>query len=443
MILRVDASSWAAFVSQLTEEQQLETAGVILAQRLGDSNVLVARSLAVVPKDAYEVRRADQLRLHPIAINRMIRPARDRGWSVFTVHTHPGAVHPWFSDADDRGDARLMPSFHSQIPAAHGSMVVAAESGHVLARVWETPRAPAPLPVHVVGEQVAVPRLDPGAVADERFARQELALGAEGQARLAGLHVGVVGLGGTGSVAFALLTHLGVGQITAIDGDLVEASNLPRILSAVRADVGQTMKVDVASRYAARAGFGTRVNQRRGMLGREASLETLAGCDVVLSCVDKHTPRALLNRFSYDALVPVIDMGSSFRVDGSGIVVQGSGRVVTIGPGRPCLACWGHIDPERLRAEATSEEELARLGAEGYVDGADVPQPSVIAFNGQVASAAVTEMLRIATGFSASHPAPRRLAFDFLTGVVRRNTLAAPPTCRICGGVEKIDESYR
>lgn len=41
------------------------------------------------------------------------------------------------------------------------------------------------------------------------FSRQGLALGEDGQRALRGLHVGIVGLGGTGSIAFTQLAHLG------------------------------------------------------------------------------------------------------------------------------------------------------------------------------------------------------------------------------------------
>jgi hypothetical protein len=63
----------------------------------------------------------------------------------------------------------------------------------------------------------------------------------------------------------------------------------------------------------------------------------------------------------------------------------------------------------------------------------DIPQPSVIAFNTSVAGAAVVEFLRLVTAFAGADDAPLRLSFDFTTGAVRRNRLAASPACRICG----------
>ena len=51
-------------------------------------------------------------------------------------------------------------------------------------------------------------------------------------------------------------------------------------------------------------------------------------------------------------------------------------------------------------------------------------------FNVQVAGAAVAQLLRIVAGF-ASADAPDRLAFDFIAGSVRRNSLATG-YCTIC-----------
>ena len=57
---------------------------------------------------------------------------------------------------------------------------------------------------------------------------------------LRALHVAVTGLGGTGSVTFAQLVHLGIGQITVIDGDRVETANISRIFGATAGDAGVT-----------------------------------------------------------------------------------------------------------------------------------------------------------------------------------------------------------
>ncbi len=70
--------------------------------------------------------------------------------------------------------------------------------------------------------------------------------------------------------------------------------------------------------------------------------------------------------------------------------------------------------------------------AEGYIEGAEVPQPSVVAFNTAIAGAAVVELMRLVTAFAGADDPPMRLSFDFETGTVRRNRLSQDRGCRIC-----------
>lgn len=432
MILRILTSEWAPFAAALCARGDVETAGVILAERL-EGGAFVAKHLLLVPDDGYAIRRVDQLRIEPVAFNRLVRVARDQGLSVFTIHTHPGTERPWFSFADDRGDARLIPSLFTQTPGPHGSLVLAGATRVPAGRAWTGPGDPQPIGIRLVGSALDV---FPNVAAPEReegwFDRQRLALGDHGQALLRDLHVAIIGLGGTGSVVLTQLAHLGVGRLTLIDGDRVEASNVSRILGATRQDAGVSWKVDVAARYVEQLDLDTVVRVLRGHLGADVAMSELEGCDVIFSCVDRHTPRALLNRLSYRCAVPVLDVGSAFRVDADGRIVAGAGRAVVVGPGRPCLACWGHLNPDRLREEAMPPEERARLVIEGYVQGADVAQPSVVAFNTMVAGAAVIEFLRLATRFAGADDPPLGLGFDFVTGGVRRNRPAPSAACRIC-----------
>jgi hypothetical protein len=433
MNLRVLQSQWEPFARALCARRDVETAGIVLAERLQNGSILLARRLHLVPDDGYQVRHSDQLRVNPLVINRLVREARDRKLSVLTIHTHPGAQRPWFSKADDAGDARLIPSLFAQMAGPHGSLVLAGQTGIPVGRAWTAPGIRQPIGVRIVGSALQVV---PAAAHNHRdeawFDRQRLALGENGQGMLRDVHVAVVGLGGTGSVVLAQLAHLGVGRITVIDGDRVEASNVSRVLGATRHDAGATWKVDVAARYVEGLGLGTEIRVIRGHLGTEVSPVAVEGCDVVLSCVDTHTPRALLNRLAYERAIPVIDLGSAFRVDSAGRVVGAAGRVVVLGPGRPCLGCWGHLDATRLRLEALPATDRAHLAAEGYIDGAEVAQPSVVAFNTSVAGAAVVELLRLVTGFAGGDDPPQRLSLDFMTGNVRRNRLIASPECGIC-----------
>lgn len=433
MKLRIIESQWNSFADTLRARADVETAGIVLAERLQGGQVLLARDLVEIPDEGYLIRRGDQLRLDPVVLNRIIRPARDRGLSVITFHTHPGTSQPWFSEADDNGDARLMPSLLNQMPGPHGSAVIAGETGIAVGRVWSANGTKHDLEIQVVGRTLRAFRKDRRRGEDGAwFDRQRLALGRSGQEAIHGLHVAIVGMGGTGSVTFMQLVHLGVRRITVIDGDRVSASNVSRILGATADDAERTWKVDVAARYAQHLGIGTDVRCLRGHLGQEIPPSEIEDCDLILSCVDRHFPRAVLNRLSYEKAIPLIDMGSAFRVDAKGKLTAAAGRVVVVGPERPCLACWGHIDSNRIRIESLSDADRAKEAAEGYISGAEVPQPSVVAFNTAVAGAAVIELMRLVTEFAGADDPPMRLAFDFETGTIRRNRLPEGAGCRIC-----------
>lgn len=433
MKLRISEQAWTALREALFARTDVESAGLLLGEPVETpiGTIIVVRDAFAVPDAAYRIRRPDQISLDPIALNRLTRRARDRGWSVFTIHTHPGAAEPWFSAADDAGDSRLMPSMMCEMPGApHGSIVL-VENGRAVARVFEEDASSASITLRIVGRTLA--SADPQVASTEAwFARQELALGARGQGELRGLRVGVVGLGGIGSLVSLQLAHLGVGELVLLDGDVVEASNLSRVAGATRDDVGRTFKVDVAGRYAESLGLVRRVERHAEFLGPGHG-PLLASCDVIVACVDRQTPRALLNRLAYERLVPVIDLGTVFRVDPSGAVIGDAGRVVIVGPERPCLACWGHLDPHALRVEALSAGDRESEIRAGYIEGAMETQPSVIAFNTCVAGAGVAELLRLATAFAGFESPPLRLAFSFADGTVRRNTLSENRRCEICG----------
>ena len=78
---------------------------------------------------------------------------------------------------------------------------------------------------------------------NEIFNRAELLLGCEGMKRIASAKVLVMGVGGVGSWCAECLIRTGVRQLTIVDADLVQASNINRQLMATTATIGQ-VKVD-------------------------------------------------------------------------------------------------------------------------------------------------------------------------------------------------------
>ena len=78
----------------------------------------------------------------------------------------------------------------------------------------------------------------------DQFIRSKAILGSDKIELLKNKHVAVFGLGGVGGHACEALARSGVGELTIIDNDVVDISNINRQLVAVHSSIGQA-KVDV------------------------------------------------------------------------------------------------------------------------------------------------------------------------------------------------------
>ena len=78
--------------------------------------------------------------------------------------------------------------------------------------------------------------------------RTELLLGKERLERFSEVHVLVVGLGGVGAYAAEQICRAGIGQMTIVDADTVNESNLNRQLPALHSTLGEPKAEVVATR---------------------------------------------------------------------------------------------------------------------------------------------------------------------------------------------------
>ena len=78
--------------------------------------------------------------------------------------------------------------------------------------------------------------------------RAELLFKKEGLENLKNANVLVVGLGGVGSFAAEFLVRAGVGNLTIVDGDTVDITNINRQLPALHSTIGLPKVTVVANR---------------------------------------------------------------------------------------------------------------------------------------------------------------------------------------------------
>jgi len=383
---------------------------------------LLVRDIEVPKPEDYAIQAIDRSELRPEFVARITKCARLKKRSLIFTHSHPGLHRPQFSLTDDAGE-KVLAAFLSKrgLNSNHAALVVS--KGGMRARGLGTREE---IDVISVGQKLIVESASQDCESEiaKQFDRQVRAFGAEGQRLLQRLRVGIVGLGGTGSILAQQLVHLGIRDFVLIDPDTIEETNLNRVVGANYTDIG-TPKIDVVERYLMGHSATTKVKKVPGNVVRATIAKELCGVDMIFSCTDSHGSRSVIQQVAYQYLIPCIDMGSTITID-DGKVTGIFGRVQLLSPGEPCLWCCNLLDPEQVRRDMMSEVER-RL--DPYIQGAEIPAPSVVWLNGTVVSLAVGMLMAVATSAPLRG---RHLIYNAQTASLRSVRATPRPDCFIC-----------
>lgn len=286
------------------------------------------------------------------------------------------------------------------------------------------------------------------ASADERYDRQARLFGDRGQAILREQRVGVIGAGGAGSLIVEYLSRLGVGELVVADPDLIESTNLSRVVGSRVSDLGEPRwpwlpgflrslfmtgpkaKVAIAERLAREAQPGIVFEGVQGDVTDAAVAERFINCDYLFLAADSAQARLVYNALVHQYLIPGVQVGAKAQVE------QSSGEVVDLftvvrpsTPGRGCLWCNGLISPAKLQGEATEAGQRRR---QRYVDDDEIAAPSVITLNSMAAARATNDYLMSMLGLLE----PGDLTWtreDPRTGEVITEYPRQGTACRECG----------
>ena len=242
----------------------------------------------------------------------------------------------------------------------------------------------------------------------DRYARHIVLkeIGGEGQKKLLGATVAVVGAGGIGSPAILYLAAAGVGALRVIDDDVVALDNLQRQVLFGTADVDRA-KTEVAREAVARLDPDVRVDARRERLTQANVAALLDGAELVLDGSDNFATRLIVSDRCTAARIPLV----------SAAIGQFQAQIGTFRgweEGKPCYRCFvgDAFDAE----DCDSCSELGVLGAMAGIAG----------------SFAALEAIRAIAGFGAD-PAGKLHIFDGLAPRLRTIRIAKDPACKGCG----------
>ena len=147
--------------------------------------------------------------------------------------------------------------------------------------------------------------------------RTDLLLGTERLDKLRNANVLVVGLGGVGAYAAEMLCRAGVGNLTIVDGDVVEETNRNRQLPALVSTQGKP-KAEVLEQRFRDINPDVRLLVINDFLRDEKTIELLENnkFDYVVDCIDTLSPKVFLIYHAFSrGLKVVTSMGAGGKLD--------------------------------------------------------------------------------------------------------------------------------
>lgn len=143
----------------------------------------------------------------------------------------------------------------------------------------------------------------------------------EAQEKLKLANVLIVGCGGIGCTSAELLARAGVGQITLIDADTIEMSNLQRQIAYVEENIG-FYKSEILAKRLKQINPHIRIESYTSKLDESNAEQLISTQDLVLDGCDNFTTRYLINQMCTQLNIPLIS-ASAIGFQGQLFMVEG------------------------------------------------------------------------------------------------------------------------
>lgn len=152
-----------------------------------------------------------------------------------------------------------------------------------------------------------------------------------GQEKINSAHIAIIGLGGLGCPVAMYLAASGIGNLTLVDDDIVELSNLQRQIAHKEESIG-TAKVRAAESAVQGINSRTKVNTVQRRVDGTELLSLIKNVDIVVDATDNFVTRFAINEVSRRLNLPLV-VGAAIRMEGQVMVLDP--RV----PSSPCYRC--------------------------------------------------------------------------------------------------------
>ncbi|RXJ74957.1 molybdopterin-synthase adenylyltransferase MoeB [Veronia nyctiphanis] len=160
----------------------------------------------------------------------------------------------------------------------------------------------------------------------------------DGQEALKTSKVLMLGAGGLGCAAAQYLVAAGIGELTLIDDDVVELSNLQRQVLHSEQTIGQ-QKVESAKQSLEKLNPHVIIKPINKRLGNDVLSDLISTHDIVVDCSDNLPTRNQLNRLCFSTKTPL--------VSGAAIRTEGQLAVFTYQDNEPCYQCLSALFGEQ------------------------------------------------------------------------------------------------
>jgi len=402
---------WKFLSEYLSQDKINETAIFGFAKISRSDNLFrfLVRDFLTPTNNDYQKRTGGFVSLKPEFVDLCYNICEENNLHLIDIHTHPFSNDVHFSPIDDKEDSQVKgPHMEKEVPGIEQVfMVHGANPEDLDARMWDrNSHSLKPINLVKVLSDVDLRLLMPKSakynvsINEAIHNRTMLVLGKEILKRYADTRIGLIGVGGIGSIIGSkLLTRSGFRNLIMIDPDHIDFSNLNRFPGATLLDaILKIPKTVVAARNIFNIDPQIKVKTINGDFLEKENQKLFKSCDIIIGCTDSVGVRLAINKLCLAHGIAYIDLGCGALVEDDKLKACG-GQVIKIMPGSDyCMNCGDFFDMSDAHIEFTDPEEAARQRAMGYVEGDNVPEPSVYALNMMVASQAAWLVMRFVAG---------------------------------------------